>query len=97
MAFDPTNTAWSVAAMDNNGNLTSPFHPTPWFFLSGGAMTSVKFWSGIYTAVSGDTDKFSCKTKAVNGSTDSFEVTFFTPNNFIASKNGSVYRFGVKL
>lgn len=95
MSFDPTNTVWSVAAMDNHGSLTSVFNPTPWDF-GAGTMAAVGHWTGTYQAIPGDSDAIACKTNGVDGS-DAFEVKFVTPRAFIATKNGAVYRFGFRL
>jgi hypothetical protein len=94
MAFNPAGTRWSVATFDDNGQLGN-FHPTPWEFnnlsLNGGAD-----FAGGYTLKPGDDDAYICEIIAAGSSdpSDSFEVFFVTSNRFIATKSGTLYRFG---
>ncbi|MCG5217321.1 hypothetical protein [Streptosporangium sp. KLBMP 9127] len=97
MAFNPAGTRWSVAAFDDNGKLNS-FHPTPWEFHEQ-VMNAGDLWVGGYTITTGDADRLKCQNIASGETsvTDTFEVHFVTPNRFIATKDGSLYRFGKRI
>lgn len=97
MSFNPANTKWSVAAMDDNGKVDG-FHPTPWVF-NVESMNAALLWAGGYQFTLGNDSKVSCQIIAHNSPTvtDSFEVNFITPDRFIATKGGRLYRFGKKI
>jgi hypothetical protein len=97
MSFNPVNTKWSVANMDNDGKVDN-FSPTPWVF-NEQSMNAELLWAGGYQFVLGNDDKISCQIIAHDSPTasDSFEVNFITPDRFIATKDGKLYRFGKKI
>ena len=97
MSFNPAGTKWSVAAMDNDGKISS-FHGTPWEFnqesMNGGAL-----WTGGYRAVPDSDGSYTCQILSAGSTnpTEGFEVVFVTPERFIATKDGKLYRFGKKI
>ena len=87
-------TKWSVGAFDHNGRLSEP-HPVPWEF-HGQSMNAGTLWVGGYSPVPGSDNRFTCEILMAGASTvsDSFEVVFLTPDRFIATRQGVLYRFG---
>lgn len=97
MSFNPAGTKWSVAALDNNGALGG-FHPTPWEF-HGTSMHAGAHWTGGYRPVAGADNSYTCEilSPGATGVSDAFEVVFVTPDRFVATQRGNLYRFGKKL
>jgi len=95
MSFNPAGTKWSVAAMDNNGHVGDP-HPTPWEFHSP-SLNSGTLWSGGYTPIPGTDNAFHCELIANGTVGDAWDVIFVSPDRFVATKAGSLYRFGKKI
>ena len=97
MGFNPAGTKWSVASMDNNGAIGT-FHPTPWEFQNQ-SINAAALWVGGYSAIQGSDNRFACEIFSAGATTvsDSFEVVFISANRFIATKGGSLYRFGKKI
>lgn len=90
-SFNPVGTSWSVCVMENNGTMHE-FHPVPWTFNSANSFYAGTLWTGNYSQIPGSDNGFTC-----NIVSDTFEVYFVTPDRFIATKNGQLYRFGKKL
>jgi hypothetical protein len=95
--FTPAGTRWSVAAMDNTGTVGG-YQGTPWEFQSQ-SMNAGALWAGSYSAIQGRDGKFWCEITHAGATavTGTFEVVFVTADRFIATKNGSLYRFGKKI
>jgi hypothetical protein len=97
MSVNPAGTRWYVAEMDNEGNVGA-FHGTPWEF-NQASMNAGALWVGGYRAIPGSDGSYFCEILMAGASSpgDSFEVHFVTPDRFIATKNGRLYRFGVRI
>ncbi|MDH6144361.1 MULTISPECIES: hypothetical protein [Kitasatospora] len=95
MAFNPAGTNWSVAPFDDSGTLGA-FHPTPWEFHNE-AMNAGTLWAGGYAPMPGVDNGYLCEITVSGTVSDSFEVYFLTGDRFIATKSGSLYRFGLKV
>jgi hypothetical protein len=96
MSFNPAGTKWSVAGFDSNGALTTAFHPTPWEFHRQ-SLNAGNYWSGGYQPMPGCDNAFIVETISSGTVADNLEVYFLTPDRFIATKGGALYRFGKKL
>jgi hypothetical protein len=96
VAFNPAGTKWSVAALDDNGQV-GDFHPTLWEFHNP-SMNAGALWSGGYNPVPGCDDAYHCEILAAGSVvvSDAFDVFFVTPTRFVATKAGALYRFGKK-
>lgn len=55
-------------------------------------------WTGGYSAVPGSDNRIACEKMGPSGAIDdSWEVVFVTPDRFIATQQGALYRFGKRL
>lgn len=97
MSFNPVGTKWSVAAFDSNGALGG-FHPVPWEF-NRQSMNAGNLWVGGYQAIPGNDSAVACEILMAGASdpNDNFEVYFLTPDRFVATKGGALYRFGRRI
>ena len=97
MKFIPRNTKWSVAPMDNDGKIGA-FHPVPWEFFDE-LFNAGDLWVGGYREIPESDGSFTCEIQSTGNKapTDAFEVTFITPERFIATRAGKIYRFGIKI
>jgi hypothetical protein len=97
MSCNPADTKWSVAAFNNDGKIDG-FHPTPWEFHQE-SMNAGTLWVGGYKLMPGTDTTYLCEILMAGSTTvsDSFEVVFVTPDRFVATKNGALYRFGKKI
>jgi len=94
----PAGTRWSVADFNDNG-VVGAFSPTPWEFDQQGSMHAGDLWVGKYTWIQGCNIGISCEITLTGEPPqgDAFQVYFVTHARFVATKNGSLYRFGEKL
>lgn len=90
----PVGTKWSVAAFNDAGALGG-FHAVPWEFQEG-KMNAGELWLGAHKPLPGCDIGLSCEIthKGHSAPTDLFRVYFVTPTRFVATKDGSLYRFG---
>jgi hypothetical protein len=86
---NPAGTKWSVAPMNDDGTLGS-FDSIPWEFQNQ-SINAGTLWSCSYSPIPGSDNRINCK------GSYSFEVVFLTTNHFVATKDGSLYRFGKKI
>jgi len=85
-----SETSWSVGAYE--GGVRGAVHPVPWEFHSNGTVNAGNLWTGTWKAQEGNT--VSVAITHQSSATDSFEVNFLTPRQFVAFKNGRLYRYG---
>ena len=97
MKYDPRSTKWSVAAMDDDGKIDG-FHPVHWEFYDE-LLNAGDLWVGGYRKLPDSEGTFTCQIQSSGDKTptESFEIVFITPERFIATKAGRLYRFGKKI
>ncbi|MBL9005100.1 MAG: hypothetical protein JNJ46_12685 [Myxococcales bacterium] len=89
-------TKWLVAAFDNNGQLGG-FHSVPWEFHAQ-VVHAGTLWTGGYSAVAGSDNRIACEKMGPSGAIDdAWEVVFVSPDRFVATKQGALYRFGKRV
>lgn len=97
MEYNPRSTKWSVAPMDDDGKI-GDFHPVHWEFHDE-LFNASDLWVGGYRKVPDSKGAFTCEIQSANSKapTDAFEIVFITPERFIATRAGRLYRFGKKV
>lgn len=86
------NSDWKVEEAENGRN--EDYHSVLWSFLPDGKVYAGDLWRGVWFKKSGNTIKLVIVHK--NSRIDIFEVKFENPSEFIAYKEGQVYRYGVR-
>jgi hypothetical protein len=95
-AVDPAfvnNTYWSVGALSDSSMTKATPHPTPWVFQLNGTVRAGNLWTGTWVSYP-DQNKVHVTITTSTGATDMFDVTFLTPNWFVATQNNQLYRYG---
>ncbi len=87
------HTKWLVEYAENGRN--GDYHAVPWLFLPNGTVRAGTLWQGTWQVQSPDTIRVVLRMND-SGAMDQFDVTFNSPFEFTAYKDGHAYRYAVR-